>query len=339
MRTRFYLTLSHALAVVSGVAAILLITFGRSAPETTATTVLHHPARHSVALAFGSRHTTAATKPKPQPQPKPKPLPPTYTFGGTTLFPDHRLIALYGTPSYPALGALGDQPMQATIERARQLATEYQSYTTEPAIPALEIITTVASSFPTNNNDYSQEIDPATLQPWIDAAEAAQEYVILDLQSGRSDFLTQAKEYAGLLKNPNVGLALDPEWRLGPGQVPLAQIGSVDIAEVNQTAAWLAALTAENHLPQKLLLLHQFRLDMISNRQALDMSHPELAYVVQMDGNGTPPQKLSTWQSITQDAPAGIYFGWKNFYKEDHPMLDPAGTMALNPKPWYVSYQ
>lgn len=248
-------------------------------------------------------------------------------------------MALYGTPEYPALGALGDQPMDAAIARAHDLAAGYQPYSTEPVIPALEIITTVASSFPTDNNDYSQEIDPGTLLPWIDAAEKAHEYVVLDLQSGRSDFLTQARQYTDLLKHTNVGLALDPEWRLLPDQVPIAQIGSVDVSEINRTADWLAALTAENHLPQKLFLLHEFRLDMITNRPALNTAHPELAYVIQMDGNGSQPQKLDTWRTVTADPPAGVSFGWKNFYKEDAPMLDPAGTMALDPKPWYISYQ
>ena len=40
-------------------------------------------------------------------------------------------------------------------------------------------------------------------------------YVVLDLQPGRTDFLTQAKRYEPLLALPHVGLALDPEWRLG----------------------------------------------------------------------------------------------------------------------------
>ena len=54
------------------------------------------------------------------------------------------------------------------------------------------------------------------------AVEAAAEhgvYVVLDLQPGRQDFLSQAQQYQELLELPNVGLALDPEWRLGPDQV------------------------------------------------------------------------------------------------------------------------
>ncbi|OUD85835.1 hypothetical protein BC477_15610 [Clavibacter michiganensis subsp. michiganensis] len=47
-----------------------------------------------------------------------------------------------------------------------------------------------------------------------------------------------------MLAQPGVGLALDPEWRLGPDQVPLKQIGSVSAAEVDATTDWLAASCA-----------------------------------------------------------------------------------------------
>lgn len=272
---------------------------------------------------------------------KVKILPKPFTFleGGRQLFPNYRLVALYGSPDMPALGALGEQPVGAAITRAQQLAAQYQPLVSEHVMPTLEIIATIASATPTANNDYSQEVDSAKILPWVTAAQKAGVYVVLDLQSGRSNFLTQAEEYRSLLEHPNVGLALDPEWRLGPAQVPLAQIGTVNIDEVNQTAAWLANLTKQYKLPQKLLVLHQFRLGMIQNRTVLDTAHPELAYVIQMDGSGTQPAKLSTWQSVTANAPPNVRFGWKNFYHVDMPVLDPAGTMALVPKPWYVSYQ
>lgn len=266
---------------------------------------------------------------------------PPFTFpdGGRQIFPAYRLVALYGTPGNPALGALGEQSAEASITRVKQLAAQYQPLMTEHTMPALEMIATVASATPTDNNDYSQEVPVSTLQPWVQAARQAGVYVVLDLQSGRSDFLTQAKEYQSLLEQPNVGLALDPEWRLGPNQVPIVQIGTVNITEVNQTLQWLSDLTAKDKLPQKLVVLHQFRLDMIQGREQLDTSHTNLAYVIQMDGNGTQSEKQSTWQTITANAPANVHFGWKNFYKVDSPMLNPAQTMAVTPKPWYVSYQ
>lgn len=283
------------------------------------------------------QQTTYLTVTSPPHPPKPKPF--TFPAGGRTLLPDYRFVALYGTPGMPVLGALGEQPPEDAIARIKAIAAAYQPYAAEHMYPTFEMITTIASGSPTDDGDYSQEVPAATLQPWIDAARQAGVYVVLDLQPGRTDFLTQAKAYAPLLQQPNVGLALDPEWRLGPNQVPLVQIGSVDVSEINATADWLATLTQQNKLPQKLLVLHQFRLSMIANRSALNTAHPELAYVIQMDGNGTQPNKLDTWNTIQEQLPPQVYMGWKNFYKVDSPMLAPAQTMQLAPKPWYISYQ
>lgn len=259
--------------------------------------------------------------------------------GGRILFPDYRLVALYGSPRFPELGALGQQDASASIKRVKKLSEKYQTHTRQRVLPAFEIIATVAADSPTENGDYSRETPPEQLKPWAEAAKSAGVYVVLDLQPGRSHFLKQAKAYESLLKLPNVGLALDPEWRLEPHQIPLEQIGSAETKEINQTAAWLAKLTRKYNLPQKLFLLHQFRLDMIANRHQLDASHKELAYVIQMDGQGTQAQKADTWRAITANPPEGVRFGWKNFYKEDKPILSPQATMAVKPHPWYVSYQ
>jgi hypothetical protein len=276
-------------------------------------------------------------RPKAAALPAPKPY--EFPAGGRELFPKYRLVALYGLPTYPVLGVLGAQDLPASIARVKQLAATYQPLSKETIYPAFEMIATVASAEPTDNGDYSRETDVATLLPWVQAAREAGVYVVLDLQPGHADFLSQAKMYESLLKEPNVGLALDPEWRLGPGQRHLINIGSVSIDEVNQTAAWLAALTAQNKLPQKLFLLHEFRLDMISNRDLLNVNHPQLAYAIQMDGQGTQQVKRDTWHSVTAAPPANTYFGWKNFYQKDSPMLTPDATMAITPTPAYISYQ
>jgi hypothetical protein len=271
--------------------------------------------------------------------PKPAPKPFAFPAGGSTLIPGYRFVALYGSPDMPALGSLGEQPLPDTIARVQGLAAQYQSVTSDHVYPTLEIIATIASAQPTDNGDYSQELAIAKLQPWIDAARQAGVYVVLDLQPGRSDFLSQAKQYELLLLQPNVGLALDPEWRLGPDQVHLQQIGSVGVDEVNSVINWLVPLMQAHHLPQKMFLLHQFELAMIQGREQLDTSHTELAYIIQMDGNGSQQAKQDSWHTIMQGAPTNVNFGWKNSYREDPVMLDPAGTMAITPQPWYVSYQ
>jgi hypothetical protein len=141
------------------------------------------------------------------------------------------------------------------------------------------------------------------------------------------------------LELPNVGLAVDPEWALKPNQLPLHQIGSLDSSQINAVGEWLDAFTAAHHLPQKLFVVHQFRLSMIGNEAGLKTDYDNLALLIHMDGQGTPANKDATWRAVVAAAPKGVPFGWKNFYKEDHPMLSPDDTMTRKPTPMMISYQ
>lgn len=260
--------------------------------------------------------------------------------GGQHLFDDRLYVALYGAPEVPVLGVLGEQDVPATIERATKTADEYAALTDRTVVPTLEVIASVAAGAAGDDGNFSNELPDSRLEPYIDAAADAGVYVILDLQPGRTDFLTQAKLYEDLLVKPNVGLALDPEWRLGPNEKHLTQIGSVSADEVNSVSDWLAALVNRDGLPPKMLVLHQFRLDMIENRQDVDMSHPELELLIHADGQGGQPDKQATWRALHTDAPDGIAWGWKNFYDEDLPMLTPEQTMRdVTPEVDLVTYQ
>lgn len=260
--------------------------------------------------------------------------------GPGTLIPGHRLVALYGHPDDPGLGVLGQQDLPATISRAQQVAAQYAPLSDVPVLPALEIIATIADREAGADGDYSAETDPATLQPWVDRAADAGLYVILDLQPGRSDFLSQARRYTDVLTRPGVGLALDPEWRLGPGQRHLQQIGGVDADEVNQVLDWLADLTAAKGLPQKVVVLHQFQLPMLRDEARIGFTaHPQVAVLVQMDGQGTPELKDRTWAAVTAVAPPGTRFGWKDFLRNDTPTLTPEQTMTRTPTPDLISYE
>ncbi|WP_263090348.1 hypothetical protein [Curtobacterium sp. RIT-PI-V] len=259
--------------------------------------------------------------------------------GGQRPFDGHRYVALYGAPGAPALGVLGEQGPEATVQRAEQVAKPYGPESDEPVTPAMEVIATVAAGDAGADGDYSTELPVSTLEPYVDAAHDADMPVIIDLQPGRSDFLSQAKKYESLLKKPGVWLALDPEWRLTKDQVPLQQIGSVSASEVNEVSSWLASLVKKEGLPPKALVLHQFRLSMIQDRSALK-THPELDMLVHVDGQGSQPDKQATWKALHEGAPEGLHWGWKNFYDEDTPMLTPGQTMAdVQPTPSLVTYQ
>ena len=259
--------------------------------------------------------------------------------GGQVLFPGRRLVALYGHPGTYGLGVLGHQDLAASITRAKQMAAAYRPLSRVPVVPAFEIIASVAEGSPGPDGSYSYETPVSELLPWVRQATADGLYVVLDLQPGRASLLTQAEHYQSLLTLPDVGLALDAEWKLQPGQRPLRQIGHVDIGEVNSVAGWLAALTARYDLPQKLLVLHQFQLSMLTGERSLDTSRDDLSIVIHMDGQGTPGMKQSTWNAVTAAAPRGVSFGWKDFLVKDHPMLTPQETMTKSPTPVMISYQ
>ncbi|HEV7652794.1 MAG TPA: hypothetical protein VGP26_31955 [Actinophytocola sp.] len=259
--------------------------------------------------------------------------------GGQVVLRGRRIVCLYGHPGTRSLGVLGEQGVAASITRAKRTAAAYGRYSDVPVVPAFEIIATVAQGAPGPDGDFSGESTVAQLRPWVDQARAAGLYVVLDLQPGRADLLSQARRYEQLLRRPNVGLAVDPEWKLGPRQHPLGQIGGIDAQELNRTSAWLAGLTARYALPQKLFVIHQFRLTMIRHEPALNTTHDELSLLIHMDGQGSTAQKNSTWHSVVTARPANLPLGWKNFYDEDHPMLNPAQTMAKRPAPSMVSYQ
>ncbi|HET9202366.1 MAG TPA: hypothetical protein VFP67_04385 [Acidimicrobiia bacterium] len=261
--------------------------------------------------------------------------------GGYRILPattPRRYVALYGNPYTTGLGALGEQGPADSLARMQPLITEYGADGSQ-VIPTFEIIASVASAGPTDG-DYSEEWDPTAFQEWVRFAGENGLYVVLDLQPGREDFLTQAKQYEELLRLPYVGLALDPEWRLLPDQVHLRQVGQVQAAEVNTVVDWLADLVRDNGLPQKLLLVHQFKFSMIVDRETLKQ-RPELQMVIQMDGQGPIPTKDETYAVLTAGTEEAHWrWGWKNFYDEDSPeTASPAYTINRAPIPVYVSYQ
>ncbi|MBI5156466.1 MAG: hypothetical protein HZA58_00480 [Acidimicrobiia bacterium] len=267
--------------------------------------------------------------------------------GGFLLFPGRRIIALYGNPLTTSLGVLGEQDPAGGLARLEAMSVGYDADGTQ-VIPGWELIATVAAANPGNDGDYSNEMGLDVLTPWVDFAAANGMYVLLDLQPGRETFLSQAMLYEELLRQPHVGLALDPEWRLGPDETHGGYWGAVEPAEVNAVVEWLAELTRNNALPQKMLLLHQFWFDMIPNRELIEAT-PEVSLVIQMDGHGEIADKMGTWQStitgwdsdLTTDWSTDQFeYGWKHFLDEDIPgPISAAEVLQLVPIPVFISIQ
>ena len=110
----------------------------------------------------------------------------------------------------------------------------------------MELIAVAAAAHPGEGERYNTRQDDAVIRRYLRAAREAKALLVLDIQPGRSDFFTEATRLERWLQEPDVGLALDPEWRMGPGEVPGQVIGSVDAREVNAVSAWLSQLVERN---------------------------------------------------------------------------------------------
>ncbi|MDJ0770585.1 MAG: hypothetical protein QNJ12_17460 [Ilumatobacter sp.] len=254
------------------------------------------------------------------------------------LFDDRMIVAMYGTDRTPRLGVLGEQDPAAAARRLDEIAEPWRAGD-RSVLPAFELIATLATSDPGDDGLYRLRSSHEFVRRYLDEARRQGYYLILDLQPGRSDFLTEAKYYEDLLREPDVGLALDPEWRTEPPARPRGGfIGTVDAAEVNAVINWLADLVAEEQLPEKLLVVHQFTPDMLTNRDQV-VTREGIAFNVHMDGFGRRAVKLDTYSKIRVEAP--WYNGLKLFYDEDVDIFTAADVLdgVFDPTPVLVTYQ
>jgi hypothetical protein len=280
----------------------------------------------------GSGPAKKASAKKAAPKPKLAELP----GGGRRLFPDRRIVAYYGAPQDDELGALG---IGTPAHAARRLERQAKPYATKarPVLPAMELLAVTAAASPGEGSRYNTRQDASIIDRYHRAARKAKALLVLDIQPGRSDFFTEATRLKRWLKEPDVGLALDPEWRMGPGQVPGQVIGHVDAREVNAVSAWLSKIVVRRKLPQKLFLIHQFTNDMVDDTQLHERAG--LAMVLNADGFGTRALKKAKYHSFTSSPRPFFGEGFKLFYREDTNLMKPRQVLRLKPPPDVVVYE
>ena len=123
---------------------------------------------------------------------------------------------------------------------------------------------------------------------------------------------------------------------MGPGEVHGETIGSVRAREVNKTTAWLAGLSRRRDLPQKVVIVHQFRRDMVKHIRRIK-DRPGLAMLQHVDGFGTQSQKMDTYRHVERHKQ--FHMGFKLFYDEDTDLFRPREVLRIRPRVEYVSYQ
>ena len=262
----------------------------------------------------------------------------------TSAFAGTRVVSLYGHPGVATMGALGTYASpEAAAVAVENLVREYQALDVAAGrstrvVGALHLIVSVAQADAGWDGTYLGRMTLAEIRPWVEVTRAHGQLLFLDVQVGWADPLEETRRLEPLLREAHVHLALDPEFATkAKGWAPGEAIGYLTPEQVNAVQRYLLDLTVRAATTSKVLVLHQFRADMLHQPERIERIEG-VDVVIDMDGWGPPGQKLDGYNAFAM-ADYSEYAGFKLFYHWDVPLLTPAQVMALRYPPDYVIYQ
>jgi hypothetical protein len=253
------------------------------------------------------------------------------------LLPKYRILAYYGHPHNENMGILGQFSKEELLAQLLDEARTYEAADpSRPVMPAFELIASVAQGDPQSDGSYLAHTDHETIWEYIEFTQEHDILLILDIQMGRTSVQDDFATVEEFLREPNVHLAIDPEFAMGPDEIPGQVIGGIDGADVTWAQKQLLAICEEYNLPPKVLIVHRFRPNMIRNDEKVKVM-PGVQVVIDMDGFGTPDLKLETYRIlITEKRPE--FAGIKIFYDQDKPMMHAEDVLALDPPPDFIMF-
>jgi hypothetical protein len=246
------------------------------------------------------------------------------------------LVAWYGNPRTDAMGVLGEFSGDELASRLQEQAAEYSSLTDKSVVAAYQLIAVVAQDGPGSDGMWRLRESGDLISSMLDEARAHGFKLILDVQPGESTVQDELAYLRPWLEQPDVFLALDPEFDMWKGQTPGVEFGHMNAEEVNYAIAFLDEVVRKDNLPPKVLIVHQFTENMLPDKENIGRS-PVVDLVLDMDGFGDHWEKLDTFRNVM--ARPLEYVGVKLFYKHDPGMLSPGEVVGLEPSPSVVIYQ
>jgi len=250
------------------------------------------------------------------------------------LFPRNRIVALYGS-AHPGFGALGRRRPDGAKRRIRKQSIPYRRQESKPVIRAFDLVATVATQCERRRDKCRYRISDSTVQRYLNKIRELNGMLILDIQPGRSTFLDEVEYWRTWLRQPYVGLALDPEWNVGRRGQPGETVGSVRARQLNRVSKFLQNLVERRELPDKPMIVHQFRRGSIHHRGAVKQ-RADVDVTLNFDGIGAPRPKRSGYRRM-QKPP--LFNGFSLFYQLDTDLMSPRQVLNLRPPPDYVMYQ
>ena len=269
--------------------------------------------------------------------PQQRPTPVISSVPVASVLDTHVLVTWYGNPRSKLMGILGELSGAALSEGLRTQAAAYQAVTTQTVLAAYQVVAVVAQCTEGNDKKWRRRETADVIQKLLDEARANGFKLILDIQPGRSTVADEVAALKPFLSEPDVYLALDPEFAMDSCEIPGRHIGQMAAADINAALTALEQIITEKRLPPKVLIVHQFREDMLPDKKAIQAS-PSVDVVLNMDGFGTQVLKKASYAMVMKQGTLE-FAGIKLFYKQDTKLFTPAQVMALNPKPSVVIYQ
>lgn len=290
---------------------------------------------------------TPSSTPTLTPSPTPSPTP-SRSFdspgGMRPVSGGGRLVGWCGHPGAPGQGRLGVG--KNLDKRAVEMIGQTKAYAPtpgaagRPVVPVMELIATTVHATPGTDGTYRTRIDGTLIDDWLATARKHRALLLLNIQPGRARFIDEVKAYEKWLLEPDVGVALDPEWAVSPGQVPGRVFGHTTGDELNLVGEYLAGLVAQHGLPEKVLVFHQLNPGVVRGQSTMK-DFPGVVWIKSVDGIGSPGAKVATWRRVIKDTPAFVQLGFKLFYEEDVAvsgrLMTPKDVLALDPV--YVMYE
>lgn len=252
--------------------------------------------------------------------------------------PDHRLVMFYGTPLSAVMGPLGQYTDEDLISKLRAQARVYaQLDPSHPVVPALDYVTPIAQPVPMDDGSWVYRMSDSSIQHYIQLANSQHMLFFFDMQIGHSPIQKEVKHLWQYMELPGVDLALDPEFDMPPGGVPSQVFGRMYAEEINWVSEQMARLVKEQHLPPKILIIHQFLEQMLPDWQKIQ-TREGVQIITCVDGFGSPGAKADDYRMFNKEQ--HIQFpGMKLFYTLDHPLMTPQDMLKLDPSPLMIMYQ
>jgi hypothetical protein len=266
------------------------------------------------------------------------PAPPTPREGA--LLPSTRIIAAYGHPASTRMGILGSVPAGRLEDSLAALVSRWQrADSSRSTVGALHLIATVAQGQPGSDGRYRLRHPAAVIDRIVARARTRGWITFLDVQPGLAPLGAEVDRLMPWLAEPDVHLAIDPEFAMSEGQRPGGRIGTLDAATINPVLERVARLVDSLGLPPKVVVIHRFTGPMLTNAEEL-LRDPAVQIVIEMDGWGAPALKRATYRDVITRRPVQ-YTGFKLFTtaRHDGTPMAPDAVLRLRPVPLYIQYQ